>query len=139
MRNLLLGLIFTTLFIGGLAAGQAQEKAILATPEVISATRTDYLVYRIVAQRAVPEIGKDWTFEIWWMDNLGHEFNDIHQGPDIPADPLATPPTEAVTGGQFYVNVFNTLDFASRSLVCRALDHLKSEGKIPATAVVCGG
>jgi len=129
--------IVGTLLLGSVLGGRAQEKAVLATPEVTSTSRLDYQVFRVVAQTQVG--GRDWLFEIWYMDNLGNEYSDAHYGPNIAADPDANPPVEAARGAEFYVKAFNTLNFASRSLVCRALDHLKAEGKIPADAVVCGG
>ena len=119
------------------AFAQVQDKAVLAAPEVTTTSRLDYQVFRVVAQSKVG--GRDWLFEIWYMDNLGHEFSDAHYGPNIAADPDADPPVQASNGAEFYVKAFNTLNFASRSRNCRALDHLKGEGKIPATVVICGG
>jgi len=126
-----------TLSEASAVAEQAQEKAVLATPEVTTTQRLDYRVFRVVAQTQVG--GRDWLFEIHYMDNLGNEFSDAHYGPDVLADPEADPPIEAQRNAEFYVRAFNMMNFSTRSLVCRALDHLKGKGKIPATAVVCGG
>lgn len=124
MRRLLLVLLLTTVTVGLFA--QTPDKAVLATPEVSTSQRTDYRVFRVVVQRQVQ--GRDWLFEIHYMDNLGNEYSDAHYGVDA----------DGVHNAEFYVKAFNTLNFAARSLECRALDHLKGEGKIPANAVVCG-
>ena len=135
MRRFILASLILLLSLPAFA--QVQEKAVLTAPEVTTTQRLDYQVFRVVAQTQAG--GRGWLFEIWYMDNLGNEYSDAHYGPNIVADPSANPPVEASNGAEFYVKAFNTLNFATRSLNCRALDHLKAEGKIPADAVVCGG
>lgn len=113
-----LRLVIVCAVIGlGLTAADAQEKATLSTPVALSVT--DYTIGTVILSR-VP----DWRLQITYYDNQGKEFADNHAG---------------VTGGaDVLIKALNKANLSTKSLECRALEHLRDEGKIGAF-VACAG
>lgn len=101
----------------GLTVADAQEKATYTAP--VTANRTEGEIYQVILARK-----PDWRVQITFVDNLGNEVTDNHSG---------------ITGGaDVLVKALNKANLSTKSLECRALEHLRDEGKIPAF-VACSG
>lgn len=100
--------------LGGaaMAALSAQEKADLTTPETV--TVASYEIAGIELRR-LPR----WTLRIVYMDDHGVEHYDVHQDDEAMA----------------LITALNKADLSTNSLERRALQHLISEGKIPAATI----
>lgn len=99
--------------LGGVAVNTfAQEKADLTTP--LTVTTSSYEIAGIELRR-LPR----WTLRIVYMDDRGQEHYDVHQDEEAEALIIA----------------LNKADLSTNSLERRALQHLISEGKIPAATI----
>ena len=107
------------LIIGALAfTVTAQERATLTVPVVSSTTVSAYEVTGVLLQRGA-SAQPAYRFVIYYADNLGNVFSDEHVGDD------------AAT----LIRALNKANLSTKSLERRALEHLVSEGKIPAAAI----
>lgn len=90
----------------------AQEKATLTTP-VSQTSIVDYEIQKV-------EIGRkpDWHLRVFYVDNRGVEQIDNHFG--------------VAGGADVLVKALNKANLSTKSLECRALEHLRDEGKIGA-------
>ena len=96
------------------------ESVTLTTPIVTTATVSGYSILSVSIQRAM--FAYDWQLIIRYMDSMGNMAVDQHDG--------------VLGGADVLVKSLNKANLSTTSLEHRALAHLISEGKIPASSYV---
>lgn len=105
-----------------------QERATLNTP-VSQGNLTDYQVtdVSITIPRTIGTASGTWSLHITYCDNKDKVYTDFHEG----IFNASTNPN----GADVLVKALNKADLTVKSLNRRALEHLISEGKIPASVI----
>ncbi len=119
----------------------AQEKATFTSPATTSVTFVE--IQRIDVQRK-----PDFALRIYYTDSTGKEMLDDHNGlfvaaiAAVPDNPATVGVDESVpanpgnpNGADVLVKSLNKANLTLKSLERRALEHLVSEGKIPASSI----
>jgi hypothetical protein len=99
------------------------ESVTLTTPIVTTTTVSGYSILSVSIQRAM--FAYDWQLIIRYMDSMGNMAVDQHDGVVGPLNP---------NGADVLVKSLNKANLSTVSLEHRALAHLISEGKIPASS-----
>lgn len=104
-----------------------QERATLTTPVVLGSV-TDYQVTGVYINtpKTIGTPSGDWVLNISYTDNKDNNLTDNHVGVVSATNP---------NGADVLVKALNKADLSIKSLNRRALEHLVSEGKIPASAI----
>lgn len=136
MKTSYMAIALLTLGISGISA---QERAVLTAPVARPAIASIEVMEVRVAR--LP----DWSIVIIYTDNAGTRQVDQHNGVFVApvADNPATPEVNEFVegnpnGADVLVKAFNKANFGAKSLECRALEHLRDEGKI-AAFTACSG
>lgn len=115
-------ILLLTLVAFVVPAAALQEKADVAKPVVVDKTITEFEIAGFAFSR-LPE----WKVTISYVDNLGTIYVDEHTG---------TTQTETnPNGASAFVITLNKANLSTKSLERRLLEHLQSEGKIPAASI----
>jgi hypothetical protein len=128
--------VFVFVFVFALSLG-AQEKGSYVTPQARAAI-TDIEITEVRIGR-IP-----WMLAIHYRDSAGTTMIDYHRGVFIEpiADDPGTPNVNEANpgnprGADVLVKALNKANLSTKSLECRAVEHLVSEGLIPAAS--CSG
>lgn len=111
-----------------------QEKATLNTP-INLGTVIDYQVTDVAISRpkTIGNLSGNWALRISYSDNQNRSYFDEHVGI---FDTILNP-----NGADIMVKALNKANLnpaaGGKTLNCRAIEHLQSEGKIPASTNSC--
>src|SRR5678816_3750647 len=118
MTKWIVKLIFVLSFA---AVTSGQEKAVLDKPLVV--TTSDYEIVGLSFTRL-----PTWRFVITYTDTNGQTQMDVHQGEtstNVPSNVAA----------DTFIIALNKANLSTKSLERRLMEHLISEGKIPAATI----